>query len=237
VPLIPILTAVVGAGIALGIVALLGGFGGDSNGAGSGKSTTSTTKAAPPPPLTGDALRLRHLLTAGNKVTYHATYNLTSTDPQLAGGSVAIEVWRKPPDERQDSSEIVTGSPAQHQEALYLSGELINCSQAGTLKWSCSSAGKGQTSGPDAIVRKITAQLAGYLVTSRTATYAGVPSDCFDMSNSTGKLTLCVDSEGVPDFVNQGTDTLQASEIDHNIPGGTFTPPGPVTSGTTTSSP
>jgi hypothetical protein len=90
---------VVGAVVALGIAGLVWGLTRNSNPSNGAVATTTTTTSSTSTTgakLTGEAKRLETLLTDGNKVTYHATYRLTSTDPSAGGGVVAIEVWRRP---------------------------------------------------------------------------------------------------------------------------------------------
>src|SRR5580692_11515941 len=140
--------AVVGAGVAFGISALIwagGSTAPSSHGAASASTTTTSSTAhkgnAKTAPLTGLGKQLERLLAAGTGVTYHATYSLTSTDPDAGGGSVTVEVWHMPPLERQDSSLDDPGAPAEHVEALQLSSGLVNCTQSGTSAWTCGSVG------------------------------------------------------------------------------------------------
>jgi hypothetical protein len=232
----PVVGGVVGAAVALGAVALIWGIGGGGGSPTVQGSGATTTTAGSGGALHGPALQLQHLLTAGNKVTYHATYSLTTTEPQAAGSSVAVEVWRQPPDERQDSSANIPGSPAQHQEALELHNNLVNCTQSGTGTWSCASEGNALPSGPDAIVRQITSSLAGDQVATRTATVANVAAECFDLTSASTKLSLCVDHEGIPVEVTDGTNTLELTELDHKVTKDVFTPPAPVSAASTTTS-
>jgi hypothetical protein len=236
-----VVAGVVGGVIALGVAALIwwatSGHGPSGANSASGTGTTTTAPATSGGSgLSGEALTLQRLLTHGNTVTYHATYSLSSTSAQAAGGSIAVEVWRKPPEERQDSSAIIAGSPAQHQEALSLPSGLVNCVQAGTGNWSCQSIGNALPSGPDAIVKQITDSLAQDQVTSRSATVATIAARCFDVTGGSTKLTLCVDADGIPVEVTDGTNTLEASEVDHHVAAGTFTPPAQVAPSTTTTS-
>jgi hypothetical protein len=233
--ILAVASALVGGGVVLGIVALVWGFGGGARTTGThhtSRSAGSTTTS--PSTLTGEARRLEQLLTSGSTTTYHATYQLTSTDPSVANAAVTIEVWRKPPLERQDSAVVGAGIPAQHQEALELTSGLVECTQAGTGPWSCTSVGNVVPQGPDAIVQQITSSLAGDQVTTRSDVVAGITAQCFDVAQGATKLSICLDAAGVPLEVTNGTTTLMLTALDHHLDSGTFTAPAPVTSSTTT---
>jgi hypothetical protein len=234
--MVPLISGLVGAVVALGLAALIwwavSGHSGPSQGSGAGTTTTTSSAGS----LSGQALVLSKLLTSGNAVTYHATYTLTSTDPETQGGSVGIEVWRQPPQERQDSSANVPGSPSQHTEALELSSGLVSCTQSGTGQWSCSSLGQATPTGPDAIIKQITGSLAGDQVSVHNATVSGMAARCFDLVSGSTKLSLCVNKQGIPVEVTDGVNTMVATEVDHHVASGTFKPPAPVSSTTSTSS-
>jgi hypothetical protein len=225
--------AVVGAGVAVAIVGLVWGFGGSSpspsSGSGSGSSTTGT--GASSNTFSAGARRLQGLLLAGTKLTYHVTYALTTTNPQAAGQTAVVEVWHEPPLERQDTSLTVSGAPAEHQEALSLTSGLVGCTQVGTGNWSCSPASSSAPTGPDAVISQIVQSLPKDQVTEHDSSIANMPAHCFDLNNSGTKIDVCVNSDGVPILVTNGTDTLRSTGYGRTIPKGTFVPPAPVKAG------
>jgi hypothetical protein len=185
--------------------------------------------------LSAEARQLQSLLVAGNKITYHVTYSLTTTDPQAAGETAVVEVWRQPPQERQDTSLTVAGAPAQHAEALSLSTGLVNCSQVGTGPWSCANVGNALPTGPDAIVRQIQQSLRQDTVTEHSSSVANIAAQCFDLASARTKISVCVNQEGVPMLVDEnGVGTLRLTELDHKVGQGVFTPPAPVKSASST---
>jgi hypothetical protein len=85
-------------------------------------------------------------------------------------------------------------------------------------------------------VAQITGSLAGDQVATRSAIVAGAAAQCFDLTSGTTKLSLCVNDEGIPVDVTDGTTTLLLTEFDHTVGKGVFTPPAPVSASSSTSS-
>jgi hypothetical protein len=238
-PVAVALTGVLGIGVGIGVGALVWAGGGSPSSTGTGASSADrTTTTKPAAPLKGEAKQLEQLLTAGDRITYHATYSLTSTDPS-SQGTVAVEIWRMPPLERQDSSLASSasgGTPAEHQEALQLSTGLVTCQQSGSSAWSCTSQGNTLPSGPDAIIEQITSSLSGSVVTSAPTTVNGISGTRYTISQGSTSLSVSVSTQGVPLEVTDGTDTLELTTLDHNVTKSDFTPPAPVSASSSTSS-
>ncbi len=211
-----------------------------ASGGGSPKHKSGGTKAKDAATVAEDkeskvqAGRLRALLVAGTKVTYHATYTLTSSDPSAEGGTVGIEVWRQPPLERQDTKIVAPGNPTQNQEAFQLAGGLLTCIQATSGPWSCSSYSKAEASGADAIVQQITKSLADDYVTGTNGVVAAMSAKCYNVANKSSVLSICVSLQGIPLEVTDGTNTLVVTELDHTVAKSLFVPPAAVGSATTT---
>ncbi|HEY1827579.1 MAG TPA: hypothetical protein VGF87_06130 [Acidimicrobiales bacterium] len=230
-PVAVALTGVLGVGVGIGVGALVWAGGGSPSSSGAGATAASQTTTTKPAALTGQAKQLERLLTAGDQVTYHATYSLTSSDPSTAG-TIAVEIWRMPPLERQDSS-LESSGTAEHQEALQLTTGLVTCQQSGAGAWACSSQGNTLPSGPDAIIQGITSSLSGATVTSAPATVSGVSGTRYTVTEGGTTLSVSVSSKGIPLEVTDGTDTLQLTALDNNVTKSDFTPPAPVSSSST----
>lgn len=178
--------------------------------------------------LSAQAKQLRTLLAAGTRATYHATYTLTSSDPTEGAGSAVIEVWHRPPLERQDTEFTAPNTPTQNQMELRLARGLLTCTQSAQGQWSCSKYTTALPTGPDAIVEQIPATLRSETVTGRATTVAGHAAECYDVATKKSALSLCLSRQGVPLEVFEGDITLTVTSLGRTVARSVFTPPAPV---------
>jgi hypothetical protein len=221
------LVALVAVGVAIGLDV---GLGSSSSSGASGSSPSGSAAGK----LTAQARQLRTLLAKGTRATYHAKYTLTSSDPTEGTGSAAIEVWHRPPLERQDTVLSAPNTPSQNQMELRLARGLLTCTESAQAQWSCSKYTTALPSGPEAIVDQITSSLRSETVTGRAATVAGNAAECYDVATKKSALSLCVSRQGIPLEVTEGAFTLVITTLDHTAMRSVFTPPAPVGSATTT---
>lgn len=193
----------------------------------SASSTTSTTAATADRPSAGDDLVA--LLTRARDLTYNAAYSVKSSDPEVAGGNLTVEVWRSPPRVRQDSDNQVDGRQAR--TAAIKDGKIIRCEQPAGGAWKCAPAPASEAGDFDNLVDRVAAEVKISTVTETEATVNGRKARCFDLSSKRGDVTqVCVDADGVPVRVASADATLEITRLSRSVNARVFDPPAPVAS-------
>jgi hypothetical protein len=163
-------------------------------------------------------------LDAGRKVTFHARYLVQSPAVQ-SGQTVEQEIWRRPPDVREDTRVSGGNAEATTSSTFFTPDGVTSCSRAGAGAWTCEPAPDGKESGPDALLSQLATQLAGVTVASRTAVIAGVASRCYDLKIAAEAATICLRSDGVPTLRTTSTTRVELLTLDDSVTDADFEPP------------
>jgi hypothetical protein len=212
---------VIGAGIAVGLTVAIVGSGGSSHHPSSAPTSTTSTTV----PLSATASDMLHLLSLGAKTDYHATYQVSSGTSASQGASVTLELWRRPPQVRQDTVVKIKGSSSD-TAAFQIASGLVECTQQDKKGWSCvQGSGQQSPSSPQQLATSAAEQLAGARVQESSATIAGRSAQCFSFTVSGDATEICIDGQGIPLKLSSGGSTMTMMSIDHSLPAGVFTPP------------
>lgn len=169
-----------------------------------------------------EASTLLELLEAGRDLTFHATYEVTG-DPELLGGELTIEVWRKDGRIRQDST-LVRPNTTVRTAGLVLGDDTFTCSQRDSEPWSCSSAPDPGTN-EDGVFGSVAAELDGVDVTESTDTISGRDARCFSFPTGDGAGMLCLTPDGLPLKLSANGQELVLAEVESSVDDAVFEPP------------
>ena len=193
----------------------------------SSSSTTSTSMAtstsielgAPPTvaveDLTGEARALGEAINRAAGLTYHAVFQgtLAARGGVGGGGQLTVEVWRRPPDARRDST-ITAADQELHTREFRLGDELIGCVRVGRDQPLQCSPNPSAEADPAAPLFGTVDPSAGQ-VTARDADVGGVPARCYTVLPTTGApQEACFDNDGVPVVIDGGDGRLERSSVD-----------------------
>ena len=165
---------------------------------------------------------LADLLAQGRTQTFHATYRAASPDQP----AVAIEYWRKPPQQRQDLVVSASGQVGRTASFVLRSGSL-SCVQEGSAPWRCERAPTGSAggSGPDAFLRLLVGEVSGPALDARDDNIAGSPVRCVRFPLQAATADVCATRNGVPARISDGSSSIELTELTASVPDGVFTPP------------
>lgn len=211
-----------GGGLATLLVVVLGG--GSNGGVGSAREQGQSPAALSP-----EGAELVALLSKSRSLTFHAKYRGVSTDPSVEGQSLTVELWRKPPAEREDV-EVSVSSSSSRSAGFLLSDGVVACNRTDARPWSCRKVAGIPPSGTETLVRVITEAVAKREVSVKDETVAGRKARCFTVILETGDGEICVSSEGIPLRISAGPSRFELIELSTTVPDGVFKPPATPTS-------
>jgi hypothetical protein len=211
---VALLVAVVG-GLVTALIISLGGGG---------------NKASPSPSssVNKEAAELITLLSHGRGVTFHARYRAVTAQSAASGESVLLDLWRRPPAEREDTTITVSGRTEKASGFLLKSGVVVCRQTSGT--WTCREVSGVQTSTAETLVASITRQVAGRNVSARDDTIGGHKVRCFTLELDTGPGEICVTTDGIPVRISAGDSRFELTELTTSVSDAIFRLPAPVTS-------
>ena len=213
----------IGAGLAAGVLGTLGAVV-ILDGDGGAPAPVSAVPADP-----GVAGELLTLLEQGRGKTFHARYQATSSDAAVASQQLTLELWQKPQRQRQDV--IISASGTSGRSAGFVSESgAVSCTQEGAADrpWSCRTVPGPAETGPTALVKQLTSQVAGQQVTVHDDRIAGEQVRCFGLPLGTATAEVCVTGQGVPARVSSGASRFELVELSAEVSDDIFTPPAPV---------
>jgi hypothetical protein len=203
-----------GGGLATLLVVVLGG--GSNGGVGSAKETGKQSTA-----LSREGAELVALLSKGKSQTFHAKYRGITTDPSVQGQSLIVELWRKPPIEREDA-EITVSNSTSRSAGFLLEDGVVVCSKTDVRPWSCRRVAGIPASGTETLVRTITDAVAKHQVKVRDSTVAGRKARCFTVTLEGGDGEICVSPDGIPLRISAGPSHFELIELSMTVPGDAF---------------
>lgn len=182
-------------------------------------SPTSTTVK-----LTGEAKELVALLERDREATFHAKYDVTSTD--LPGAAVTFETWRKPPRSRSDIDVTRTDGVVRTRQ-IRSDDSVVACQQAGSSPWRCSRKAEAEGS-TDPFEKTVSDEVArAQSVTARDETIDDRRVRCFMLRREGITSEYCATAEGVPVRVEAGGTKLRLVLVDDRVDD-VFEPPAAV---------
>lgn len=172
------------------------------------------------------------LLRLGREATFHARYRSTPGEPtEDPGQDVAIELWRKPPNQRQDLV-VTAGGEVGRTSAFVRDKKAVSCVEEGPSAWTCRDVpgNAGAETGPDAFLARLVTEASGPASDPRDDTIAGTAVRCFNVPLSSGTAEVCVTRSGVPARIRVGPAFLEMVELSATVSDRIFTPPAKVAS-------
>ena len=189
-----------------------------------GKPSPTPTSSAPDD---DPGAELVAALKRGRALTYNAAYTVQSNDPEVAGGSLTIELWRKPPKVRQDTDNQADAKQAR--TAAIKSEKLIRCAQPAGGPWSCEMAAESETSDFDNLVDRVEAEVAVSKVTKSSEKVNGRDANCYVLKAHGGDVTqVCVDADGIPLRIASSDSRIEIARMSRAVNDNVFAPPAPV---------
>lgn len=204
------------------LVALVGAFATQFRSASSPHDGTTTNHASTLPGVAGE---LQRLLALDQNATFHATYEVSSSD--LPGAAVTFETWRRPPRTRSDITVRKTDGVVRTRQ-IQMPDQTIACQAADTTPWKCTSVPPDAGAASDPFGSAIATELAkATSVTVRNRNINGHRARCFTITKDSQSALYCAAADGVPLRVESPGATLQIRSLDHAV-GDVFDPPADV---------
>jgi hypothetical protein len=168
------------------------------------------------------------LLRLGRDETFHARYRSTPPTTDEAGTQeVTIELWRKPPDQRQDVV-VTAGSEVGRSSSFVRGKEAMSCVEEAPRRWTCRKVAAASDTGPDAFLARLVSEASGPASDPRDDTVAGTSVRCFNVPLPSGTAEVCATRSGVPARIRVGPAFLELVELSSTVPDRVFTLPAKV---------
>lgn len=176
-----------------------------------------------------EGAELLDLLDSARSLTFNARYAARSDDPEVSTANLTVEIWRKPPYVRQDTT-TVEGRLQTQTATIGRPEDVVHCTKDEATAWSCRSRPRAEAAGFDDLLTKAQAQVTGAVVKRSSQRIEGRPSSCYDVGRpGGGSSQLCVDDGGVPVRMSSFAGRLELTSLQTKVSDSVFTPPGPVT--------
>jgi hypothetical protein len=170
------------------------------------------------------------LLNHARTMSYHATYTVVTDDSQMNAGKFVVDIWRKPPMVREDTTNSLQGGTARSAEILQASGIRAHCEKQGNDPWVCTKVSSTVRDDFDNLVGDATAQLAGAIVTQTTEKTNGRTTQCFAIKPlGDTSTTACVTDDGIVTKIKAAGSSLEMTNLQLSATDKDFDPPAPVT--------
>jgi hypothetical protein len=180
---------------------------------------TSCSKGGHSKAIDDGAREMVALINRGRTTTMHARYTL-----RAQGLNATLEIWRRPPRTRQDTTIALDGAPSRTSATFTLPSGNTTCERSGTEAWSCQKGGGGEPA-PSEFIDQITAQLKGVPVTATTERIDARQARCFAMTVAGEAVRFCLTNAGLPVLVDSQEGTMRLIGTDNDIPEAVFAPP------------
>ncbi len=211
------------AGSALTAVVLLffrSGKGAKTTSSGAPASTGALAPGQTRPP-TAAGVELTRLIDAGRSQTFHGRYQATSTDPAAAGSQVTLDLWRKPPREREELLQV-SGGRSVRSAGFLLPPISVLCRQAdANAAWTCANTPQTQA---DDLLKGVTGDVAGQAAAVRDDTVASRPVRCFGVPGAQPS-ELCLTPQGITARLTTGSSKIELVDLSFDVPDDVFAPP------------
>jgi hypothetical protein len=198
----------------------------DDKGPSSSSATGVTPTTAPlapgqTRPPTAAGTELTRLIDAGRSQTFHARYAATSTDPATAGSQVTLDLWRKPPKEREELVQS-SGGRTVRSAGFLLPPLSVLCRQTDpSAPWACANTPQTQA---DDLLKGVTGEVAGQAAGARDDTVASRPVRCFGVPGDQPS-ELCLTAQGITARLTTGASKIELVDLSFDVSDDVFTPP------------
>ena len=193
------------------------GDGGKAKSASPTASGASTTKA---PTVAG--AELAKLIAASRNQTFHARYQATSTDPGAASQQITLDLWRKPPMEREDLV-LTSGAQVVRSAGFLLPPKSVLCRQTDGVTWSCANTPQTQA---DDLLKGVTGEVASQAAGVRDDVVGSKPVRCFTVPGQGAELSeLCLTPQGITARLTTGSSKIELVDLSPDVPDNVFVPP------------
>jgi hypothetical protein len=218
-----ILLLVVGAGLGLGIAAMVrdDGSGGDDAAGPVVTPETTTTVQRPDASTHPEAAELFDLVNAFAELTVHARYKVTVANNPDA--SQEIEIWQKEGKVRQEATVPQPGGGTGKVALLDLGDRVVLCQQPPGGVYSCGLVSDSQATAFDQLRDNLVGGLADQTVTVKERTIGKRSVRCFTVSSAGGEL--CADADGLLVRIASPEGSFELLEADDDVKDAVFTPP------------
>lgn len=159
------------------------------------------------------------LLKKGRAATFHARYHGGSSETE--GQDVAVEVWRKPPQIRQDTRVSAAGKTAS-TSTFVLADRTVACARADDAGWQCQPTPEHRPNEPDALIQGVTDEMARGPMEVRDEVIAGTAARCFTATDGEQMREVCATRQGVPARVSSGGARIELVELDAAVSDNVF---------------
>lgn len=183
-------------------------------------STAPLAPGASRPPTTA-GVELTRLIEAGRSQTFHARYAATSTDPAAAGSQITLDLWRKPPKEREELVQS-SGGRVVRSAGFLLQPVSVLCRQTDvSAPWTCAKTAQTQA---DDLLKGVTGEVASQAATVRDDMVASFRVRCFGVPGAQAS-ELCLTAQGITARLTTGTSKIELVDLSLDVPDDVFTPP------------
>jgi len=100
------------------------------------------------------------LVEKGRKATFHARYRATPSGEQAAGQELTLELWRKPPPEREDTLFVAQGARS-HSAGFLRPDAAALCTRRNEEPWQCKPLPELPRTGSEALVGQLSETVQG----------------------------------------------------------------------------
>lgn len=219
-----VLAAIAGSIVTVVVLQLLRDDGGGSSAANppSTSTPTSTLGRGSTGPPTAAGAELVRLIEAGRTQTFHARYQASSTDPSTGGQQVTLDLWRKPPKEREELLQS-TGGRTVRSAGFLLPPLSVLCRQTDGAGWTCANTPQTQA---DDLLKGVTGDVASQATAARDDTVASRPVRCFGVPGAGAQTSeLCLTAHGITARLTTGASKIELVDLSLDVPDDVFTPP------------
>lgn len=190
-------------------------------GASTGASTlTSSPGSSETRPPTVAGVELARLIEAGRTQTFHARYQASSTEAGATGPQVTLELWRKPPREREELVQS-SGGRLVRSAGFLLPPISVLCRQPEGGAWTCANTPQTQA---DDLLQGVTGEVASQADKARDDTVASQPVRCFGVPGAQPS-ELCLTPQGITARLTSGASKIELLDLSLDVPDEVFTPP------------
>jgi hypothetical protein len=187
-------------------------------------SATTTPGAAGGGGSGAGGSELSTLIRQGREVTFHAVYRAAPPPGSSTNQQLTLELWRKPPREREDLIQT-SGGQEQRTSGFLLPPQSVICRQTGpAAPWTCANTSQAL---PDAegLVKGLSEEVAGQASAGRDEMVGARPVRCFTVPAAGTVSDLCLTKEGITARVVSQGSRIELVDLSFDVPDDVFTLP------------
>lgn len=219
-----ILAAVLGSVVTAVVLLTLRDDGSDDGGRAADRPAATTTPAGAGGGSGAGGSELAGLIRQGREVTFHAVYRAAPPPGSSTNQQLTLELWRKPPREREDL--IQSGGGQEQRTSGFLNPpQSVICRQGGSAApWTCTTTSQAI---PDAegLVKGLSEEVASQASAGRDDMVGTRPVRCFTVPAGGVTSDLCLTNEGITARVVSQGSRIELVDLSFDVPDEVFTLP------------